>query len=69
MEVSSHALEQYRVNGCDFDIAVLTNIGRDHLDYHGDQASYAAAKSRLFYDFKLSGRVVNLDDSLGRSAK
>jgi len=67
MEVSSHALEQYRVNGCDFDIAVLTNLGRDHLDYHGDQASYAAAKSRLFYDFKLSGRVVNFDDSLGRS--
>jgi UDP-N-acetylmuramoyl-L-alanyl-D-glutamate--2,6-diaminopimelate ligase len=67
MEVSSHALEQYRVNGCDFDIAVLTNIGRDHLDYHGDQASYAAAKSRLFYDFKLSGRVVNFDDSLGRA--
>jgi UDP-N-acetylmuramoyl-L-alanyl-D-glutamate--2,6-diaminopimelate ligase len=66
MEVSSHALEQYRVNGCDFDIAVLTNLGRDHLDYHGDQASYAAAKARLFQDFKLSGRVVNVDDSFGR---
>ena len=66
MEVSSHALEQYRVNGCDFDIAVLTNLGRDHLDYHGDQQSYAAAKARLFHDFKLSGRVVNIDDSFGR---
>ena len=66
MEVSSHALEQYRVNGCDFDIAVLTNLGRDHLDYHGDQAHYAAAKARLFHDFKLSGRVVNVDDSFGR---
>ena len=65
MEVSSHALEQYRVNGCDFDIAVLTNLGRDHLDYHGDQQSYAAAKARLFHDFKLSGRVVNVDDSFG----
>ncbi len=65
MEVSSHALEQYRVNGCDFDIAVLTNLGRDHLDYHGDQRSYAAAKARLFHDFKLSGRVVNIDDSFG----
>ena len=66
MEVSSHALEQYRVNGCDFDIAVLTNLGRDHLDYHGSQQSYAAAKARLFHDFKLSGRIVNADDSFGR---
>jgi UDP-N-acetylmuramoyl-L-alanyl-D-glutamate--2,6-diaminopimelate ligase len=66
MEVSSHALEQYRVNGCDFDIAVLTNLGRDHLDYHGDEASYAAAKARLFHDFNLSGRVINADDSFGR---
>ncbi len=66
MEVSSHALEQYRVDGCDFDIAVLTNLGRDHLDYHGDQASYAAAKARLFHDFKLSGRVINIDDNFGR---
>ncbi len=66
MEVSSHALEQYRVNGCDFDIAVLTNLGRDHLDYHGDLASYAAAKARLFHDFELSGRVVNFDDNFGR---
>jgi UDP-N-acetylmuramoyl-L-alanyl-D-glutamate--2,6-diaminopimelate ligase len=66
MEVSSHALEQYRVNGCDFDIAVLTNLGRDHLDYHGDEQNYAAAKARLFHDFKLSGRVVNMDDGFGR---
>jgi len=66
MEVSSHALEQYRVNGCDFDIAVLTNLGRDHLDYHGDEESYAAAKARLFHDFDLSARVVNADDSFGR---
>ena len=66
MEVSSHALEQYRVNGCDFDIAVLTNLGRDHLDYHGDEASYAAAKARLFHDFELSARVVNFDDNFGR---
>ncbi len=66
MEVSSHALQQYRVNGCDFDIAVLTNLGRDHLDYHGDLDSYAAAKARLFHDFELSGRVVNADDTLGR---
>lgn len=67
MEVSSHALEQYRVNGCQFDIAVLTNLGRDHLDYHGDMANYSAAKSRLFTDFDLSGRVVNANDEFGRT--
>ena len=65
MEVSSHALEQYRVNGCDFDIAVLTNLGRDHLDYHGSHESYAAAKARLFHEFELSARVVNADDAFG----
>ena len=66
MEVSSHALEQYRVNGCDFDIAVLTNLGRDHLDYHGDLESYAAAKAKLFTDFDLSARIVNADDAFGQ---
>jgi UDP-N-acetylmuramoyl-L-alanyl-D-glutamate--2,6-diaminopimelate ligase len=66
MEVSSHALQQYRVNGCDFDIAVLTNLGRDHLDYHGDLENYAAAKARLFHDFHLSGRIVNIDDAFGQ---
>lgn len=67
MEVSSHALEQYRESGCQFDIAVLTNLGSDHLDYHGDQAHYKAAKYRLFEKQGLSGRVVNLDDEFGRS--
>lgn len=67
MEVSSHALEQYRVNGCQFDLAVLTNLGRDHLDYHGDMESYSAAKSRLFTDFDLNGRVVNANDEFGRT--
>jgi UDP-N-acetylmuramoyl-L-alanyl-D-glutamate--2,6-diaminopimelate ligase len=66
MEVSSHALEQYRVNGCDFDFAVLTNLGRDHLDYHGDLDSYAAAKAKLFTHFDLSARIVNADDAFGR---
>lgn len=67
MEVSSHALDQYRVNGCDFDIAVLTNLGRDHLDYHGTRQAYATAKGRLFREFELSGKVVNADDEFGRS--
>ncbi len=66
MEVSSHALEQYRVNGCDFDFAVLTNLGRDHLDYHGSEQAYADAKARLFHDFELNGRIVNADDDFGQ---
>lgn len=66
MEVSSHALQQYRVSGCHFDIAVLTNLGRDHLDYHQDIDQYAEAKGRLFRDFDLSARVLNIDDSFGR---
>ncbi|MEY8198588.1 MAG: Mur ligase family protein, partial [Colwellia sp.] len=48
MEVSSHALEQGRINGDVFDIAVFTNLSRDHLDYHGTMAHYAAAKRALF---------------------
>ncbi|MBU2470108.1 MAG: UDP-N-acetylmuramoyl-L-alanyl-D-glutamate--2,6-diaminopimelate ligase, partial [Proteobacteria bacterium] len=48
MEVSSHALQQHRVDGCRFDAAVFTNLSRDHLDYHGDMAAYFQAKRRLF---------------------
>ncbi len=66
MEVSSHSLQQYRVSGCQFDIAVLTNLGRDHLDYHQDMEQYAATKGRLFRDFDLSARVLNIDDAFGR---
>ena len=66
MEVSSHALQQYRVSGCQFDIAVLTNLGRDHLDYHQDMDQYASAKGRLFREFDLSARVINTDDEFGR---
>ena len=66
MEVSSHALEQYRVSGCDFDFAVLTNLGSDHLDYHGDHSYYAAAKERLFDMESLSSKVLNVEDEFGR---
>ena len=48
MEVSSHALALHRVAGCHFDIAVFTNLGRDHLDLHGTMERYFAAKARLF---------------------
>jgi UDP-N-acetylmuramoyl-L-alanyl-D-glutamate--2,6-diaminopimelate ligase len=65
MEVSSHALMQGRVNGVRFDVALLTNLSRDHLDYHGDMESYAAAKRRLFDWETLKHAVVNLDDAFG----
>lgn len=67
LEVSSHALEQGRVNGVHFDVAVLTNLGRDHLDFHGDMAHYAAAKKRLFQMTGLSHVVLNIDDEFGRA--
>lgn len=65
MEVSSHALAQGRVNGVRFDVAMLTNLSRDHLDYHGDMQSYAAAKRKLFDWQALKHAVLNLDDAFG----
>jgi UDP-N-acetylmuramoyl-L-alanyl-D-glutamate--2,6-diaminopimelate ligase len=65
MEVSSHALEQRRVDGTRFAVAVFTNLGRDHLDFHGTPERYFAAKARLF-DPALSDRgVANADDPHG----
>ncbi|HYU30675.1 MAG TPA: UDP-N-acetylmuramoyl-L-alanyl-D-glutamate--2,6-diaminopimelate ligase [Thermoanaerobaculia bacterium] len=67
MEVSSHALEMGRVAGAQFDLAVFTNLSRDHLDYHPDMESYFAAKRRLFDLLKPGARAaVNLDDPWGR---
>jgi len=65
MEVSSHALAQGRVNGVHFDVALLTNLTRDHLDYHGDMQHYATAKRRLFDWDQLGHAVLNLDDPFG----
>jgi UDP-N-acetylmuramoyl-L-alanyl-D-glutamate--2,6-diaminopimelate ligase len=65
MEVSSHALDQQRCAGVRFQVAVFTNLSRDHLDYHGDLKSYAAAKSSLFDWPTLNSRVINVDDPLG----
>ena len=67
MEVSSHALVQGRVQGARFDVAVFTNLTRDHLDFHPDLESYFAAKRRLFDVLKPGGKgVANLDDSYGK---
>lgn len=67
MEVSSHGLHQGRVNGCNFDVAVLTNLSRDHLDYHGSMEAYAEAKAGLFAWPGLKYAVLNFDDEFGRS--
>lgn len=66
MEVSSHGLHQGRVAALAFDVAVLTNLSRDHLDYHGSMQAYAEAKATLFAWSGLRCRVLNLDDAFGR---
>ncbi len=66
MEVSSHGLDQGRVAALDFDVAVFTNLSRDHLDYHGSMQAYGSAKARLFSHPGLRCRVINLDDAFGR---
>src|SRR5690606_21316075 len=66
MEVSSHALEQHRVNGVRFDTALFTNLTRDHLDYHGSLEAYAEAKAHLFRWPSLRYSIVNVDDKFGR---
>jgi UDP-N-acetylmuramoyl-L-alanyl-D-glutamate--2,6-diaminopimelate ligase len=72
MEVSSHSLEQKRVDGCLFDVGVFTNLTRDHLDYHHDMESYLESKQRLFSELLVPDRqkplryaVVNIDDPAG----
>lgn len=66
MEVSSHGLAQHRLGGVEFDVALLTNLTRDHLDYHGTMRRYQAAKAKLFRWPTLSHAVLNLDDAFGR---
>lgn len=67
MEVSSHALDQGRVNGVKFFCTLFTNLSHDHLDYHGDMASYGAAKRRLFTQFHSELVITNASDQLGLS--
>ena len=65
LEVSSHALDQHRVDGIHFDVAVFSNLTQDHLDYHHDLENYFAAKMRLFRDLPSERAVINLDDAYG----
>ena len=67
MEVSSHGLHQGRVRGVDFDVAVLSNLTRDHLDYHQTFEAYAAAKRSLFEHKGLKCAVLNCDDAFGQT--
>ena len=67
MEVSSHGLDQGRVNGVMFTTAVFSNMASDHLDYHKTVDNYMTAKKRLFYTPGLGAAVINLDDEFGRS--
>lgn len=71
MEVSSHALDQQRVYGVDFDVAVFTNLTHDHLDYHQNMERYYAAKSMLFRSLgqakKKGCAVINVDDEHGKN--
>lgn len=77
MEASSHAIDQERVSGIEFDVAALTNVTQDHLDYHNTMEEYALAKKRLFFDFLLRPKhktrvsppaaAFGIDNSFGRA--
>ncbi|MGI9206081.1 MAG: UDP-N-acetylmuramoyl-L-alanyl-D-glutamate--2,6-diaminopimelate ligase [Woeseiaceae bacterium] len=65
IEVSSHALEQRRVDGVKFDTAIFTNLSRDHIDYHGGMRDYFESKARLFLEYDVRHRIVSLDSEFG----
>ncbi|MBO7182013.1 MAG: UDP-N-acetylmuramoyl-L-alanyl-D-glutamate--2,6-diaminopimelate ligase [Kiritimatiellae bacterium] len=65
MEVSSHAVEQRRVAGCNYAALLFTNLTQDHLDYHGTMEDYYQAKARLFRDHLSTPAVINIDDPYG----
>lgn len=67
MEVSSHGLEQGRVAAIQFQVALFTNLSRDHLDYHGSMEAYGKAKLQLFLQPGLKTAVVNLDDPFSKN--
>ncbi|HLB42588.1 MAG TPA: UDP-N-acetylmuramoyl-L-alanyl-D-glutamate--2,6-diaminopimelate ligase [Gammaproteobacteria bacterium] len=65
MEVSSHSIEQGRVNSIPYETGIFTNLTQDHLDYHGDMASYAAVKQRFLMDSSVKQIIINADDAYG----
>lgn len=62
LEVTSHALDQYKVFGIPIELAVVTNLTQDHLDYHGTMENYASAKAKLITDYKPKKVILNADD-------
>ncbi|MDJ0664914.1 MAG: UDP-N-acetylmuramoyl-L-alanyl-D-glutamate--2,6-diaminopimelate ligase [Acidimicrobiia bacterium] len=66
LEVSSHAMEMGRVNGCRFDVVAFTNLSQDHLDYHGTMEAYFQAKARLFSAAWAPAAVIWTDDDWGK---
>jgi UDP-N-acetylmuramoyl-L-alanyl-D-glutamate--2,6-diaminopimelate ligase len=67
MEASSHALDQRRLEGLSLTTAIFTNLGRDHLDYHGSLEAYGQAKARLFMDYSSERQLIDIDDPFGRT--
>lgn len=67
LEASSHALAQNRLAGLRWRSVIFTNLGHDHLDYHGSMEAYAAAKQRLFTDFSSERQLINADDAFGQT--
>ncbi|MDO8885504.1 UDP-N-acetylmuramoyl-L-alanyl-D-glutamate--2,6-diaminopimelate ligase [Candidatus Oleimmundimicrobium sp.] len=66
MEVSSHAIDLHRVDGCHFDVLVFTNLSQDHLDYHNSMSEYFKVKQRLFENHNDAVKVINIDDPYGK---
>lgn len=66
MEISSHSLDQQRIDGLAFEAGIFTNLTQDHLDYHHTMTAYAAAKKRFFTDYRMKTAVINADDPIGR---
>ena len=67
MDVSSHSIDQGRVNGMPFELGIFTNLSQDHLDYHHDMATYAAVKKRLFTELPTKLAIINVEDPIGLS--
>tara|TARA_B100000035_G_scaffold65972_1_gene53762 strand:+ start:25824 stop:27263 length:1440 start_codon:yes stop_codon:yes gene_type:complete len=66
LEVSSHAIKQKRIENIDFDLKILTNVSRDHLDYHKTIKNYQNTKKQFFFNEKRTKAIINIDDLVGR---